>query len=182
MKSEFQNPLAADAEVNASEVEADARDAASLRIELAEQKELNLRGAADFENFRRRNRQEVESRAAAQKESFIQELLPTLDNLERALISGTSPVSSQFYQGVEMTFQQLRQLLRQHGIEAEECVGQVFDPRRHEAVSMQHDPAQPDHAILDVFQCGYRQGDKIFRPAKVVVNRLTQSRGTQHAR
>ncbi len=80
-----------------------------------------------------------------------------------------------------MTLQQLRQLLRQHGIETEESVGQPFDPHRHEAISQRHDPAQPDHAILEVFQRGYRRGEKIFRPAKVVVNDLTHSKHTRHA-
>ena len=182
MNAEFQNPPAAGAEVDVSAAEDDSTDSALLRIELAEQKELNLRGAADFENFKRRNRLEGETRAAAQKESFIHELLPALDNLERALASGASPGSRQFHQGVEMTLQQLRQLLRHHGIEVEECAGQSFDPRRHQAVSLRHDPAQPDQVILEVFQQGYRQGEKIFRPATVVVNDLTQSRGAQHAR
>lgn len=170
MKSEFQSPPAT------ASVEAMATDLALLRGELAEQKDLNLRGAADFENFKRRHREEGEIRAAAQKESFIRELLPALDNLERALTSGASPVSRQFYQGVEMTLQQLRHLLRQHGIETEECAGQSFDPRRHEAISLRRDPTQADQIVLAVFQCGYRQGDKVFRPAKVVVNDLSQSR------
>ena len=150
--------------------------------QIAEQKDLNLRLAADFENFKRRSRQEVESRAAAQKESFIRELLPSLDNLERALASGASPGSLQFHQGVEMTLQQLRLLLRQHGIETEEIIGQPFDPHRHEAVSQRHDPAQANHAILEVFQRGYRRGEKVFRPAKVVVNDVKHIKQAHHAR
>src|ERR1700722_12793307 len=82
--------------------------------ELAEQKDLNSNLIADFENFKRRSREEGETRAAAQKESFIQDLLPFIDNLERALASGAAPGSMQFHQGVEMTLQQLRQLLLQH--------------------------------------------------------------------
>ena len=81
-----------------------------------------------------------------------------------------------------MTLQQLRRLLHQHGIETEEIVGQPFDPRRHEAVSQRHDPAQADHAILEVFQRGYRRGEKILRPAKVVVNNLTHSKPAHHGR
>jgi molecular chaperone GrpE len=78
-------------EASALPPEITATESDPLRQELAEQKDLNLRLAADFENFKRRSRQEVESRAAAQKESFIRELLPSLDNLERALASGASP-------------------------------------------------------------------------------------------
>jgi len=154
----------------------------ALREELASQNELHLRLAADFDNFKRRSRQESETRAAAQKESFILELLPVIDNLERALASGATPGSQHLRQGVEMTLHQLRSLLRQHGIESDESVGQKFDPHQHEAVSQRRDPSHPDHAILEVFQRGYRQGQKILRAAKVVVNDLTHHKRSGHAR
>jgi molecular chaperone GrpE len=109
-----------------------------------------------------------------QKESFIHELLPSIDNLERALASGAGSGSRQLHQGVEMKFPQLPLLLHQHGIDTEEILGHPFDPHRHEAVSQRHDSAQADHAILEAFQCGYRRGDKVFRPAKVVVNGAKQ--------
>ena len=143
-----------------------------LLKDLAVQKDLHLRLAADFENFKRRSRQEAESRAAAQKEAFIAELLPVIDSLERALASGASRDSAQFQQGVEITLKQLQQLLRQHGVESDEIVGQPFDPHRQEALAQGHDPAQPDHAVLTVLQRGYRRGEKIVRPAKVTVNDL----------
>ena len=150
-------------------------DSEMLLQDLATQKDLYLRLAADFDNFKRRSRQESETRAAAQKESFIAELLPVVDNLERALASGASRDSTQFHQGVEMTLKQLQQLLRQHGVESDEIAGKPFNPHQHEALSQGHDPAQPDHAVLTVLQRGYRRGDKIVRPAKVVVNDLTVS-------
>lgn len=156
-------------------------EADSLRKALAEQRDANLRLAADFENYKRRSRQEVEARALGQKESFIRDLLPVIDNLERALASGASSGSLPFHQGVEMTLQQLRLLLRQHGFETEDSVGRPFDPRHHEAISRRHDPAHPDHAILEVFQRGYRRGEKVFRPAKVVVNDLTTSPHAHHS-
>jgi len=154
----------------------------ALLKDLAEQKDLHLRLTADFENFKRRSRQESEVRAVAQKESFIVDLLPVIDNLERALASGAVQDSAQFRQGVEMTFKQLQQLLRQHGVESEEIVGKPFDPHRQEALSQGHDPAQPDHAILSVVQRGYQRGAKVVRPAKVVVNDLTPSKQGHHGR
>ncbi|MEI6193898.1 MAG: nucleotide exchange factor GrpE [Verrucomicrobiota bacterium] len=154
----------------------------ALLRDLAEQRDLHLRLAADFENFKRRSRLESEARAAAQKESFIVELLPVMDNLERALAAGTSRDSAQFHQGVEMTLQQMQQLLRQHGVESEPIVGKPFDPHQQEALSQGHDPAKPDHAILEVVQRGYRRGAKIIRPAKVVVNDLTASKPACHGR
>jgi molecular chaperone GrpE len=182
MKTELPNPPVAELDPNATAAETAVTESEALVRDLAEQKDLHLRLAADFENFKKRSRQEVEARAAAQKESFIVELLPVIDNLERALAAGASRDSAQFHQGVEMTLKQLQQLLRQHGVESEEISGQPFDPHRHEALSQGHDPAQPDHAILEVVQRGYRRGAKIIRPAKVVVNDLTLSKPVRHGR
>lgn len=151
-------------------------DPAILQKELAAQKDDYLRLAADFDNFRKRTRRDSERQAAAEKESFIRDLLPVLDNLERAISS------EQFHQGVEMTLQQLGQLLQRHGIEAVEDVGRPFDPHRHEAVSLRHDRSQPDHIVLEVIQRGYCRGDKVFRPAKVIVNDLGYSPGASRAR
>jgi molecular chaperone GrpE len=150
--------------------------------ELDALREHNLRLAADFENFRRRSRTEADARALAQKESFMEELLPVIDNLERALASGAAPAHTPFQQGVEMTLQQLRLLLRRHGVESEDCIGLPFDPLRHEAVSQRHEPGRLDHTILEVFQRGYRRGDRVVRPAKVVVNAAIDPKGDRHAR
>ena len=182
MNTEFQNPPSFGSESETSGTEAAASESDTLRKDLAEQKDLHLRLAADFENFKRRTRQEAEARAVAQKESFMVELLPVLDNLERALAAGAARDSAQFHHGVEMTLKQLQQLLRQHGVESEEIVGKPFDPHRHEALSQGHDPDQPDHTILELVQRGYRRGAKIIRPAKVVVNDLTAAKPPRHGR
>ena len=181
MNSKSQRPPSTGLEPAAA-ADAAATESDALLKDLADQKDLHLRLAADFENFKRRNRLESESRAAAQKESFIHELLPIIDNLERALASGSSPDSPQFHQGVEMTLKQMQQLIRQHGIESDQIVGKPFDPHHHEAISQLHDPAQPDHAILEVVQRGYRKGTKVLRPAKVVVNDLTPGQQGRHGR
>ncbi len=152
-----------------------------LRQELEERKAWNIHLSADFEDFKRRIRQEAGEQARAQKESFIRELLPAIDNLERALNSGSASGSPQLREGAEMTLRQLCLLLRQHGIEAEDCLGQPFDPRRHEAVIQRPDSYQPGHTILEVFQRGYRRGHQVFRPAKVVVNDLASAKPARHA-
>jgi molecular chaperone GrpE len=175
MKSESKAPPPANAD--ASDPAASVSAAAEVLLkDLAAQRDLHLRLAADFENFKRRTRQESESRAAAQKEGFIAELLPVVDSLERALATGAARDAAQFRQGVEITLKQLQQLLRQHGVESDEIVGQPFDPHRQEALAQGHDPAQPDHAVLAVLQRGYRRGEKIVRPAKVTVNDLTAAK------
>jgi molecular chaperone GrpE len=152
-----------------------ASDTGALQTELAVQKDRYVRLAADFDNFRKRTARETERSAAAQKEAFIRELLPVIDNLERALDSDVSTSPKQLRQGVQMTLQQLTQLLRGHGIEPDESLGRPFDPHYHEAVSVRHDPSQPDHIILETFQRGYRRGSEVFRPAKVVVNDLSRA-------
>jgi len=158
-----------------------AADLASLEAELAAQKNLYLRLAADFDNFRKRTAQETDRRAGAQKQAFIRELLPVIDNLERALASDASVSTEQFRQGVQMMLQQLYQLLRQHGIEPEESLGQPFDPLRHEAVGSRSVPSQPDQVVLEVFHRGYRHAQEVFRPAKVVVNNLSHTTAPRHA-
>ena len=178
MKTEVQDASPAKPEAN----ETAATESEALLKDLAERKDLHLRLAADFENFKRRSRQESEARAAAQKESFIVELLPVIDNLERALGPAASRDSAQFQQGIEMTLKQLQQLLRQHGILSEDIVGKLFDPHQHEALSQGHDLARPHHAILEVVQRGYQRGAKIVRPAKVIVNDLTASQPPRHGR
>ena len=151
-------------------------DPAILQANLVALREQYLRLAADFENFRKRTRRDAEQLAAAEKDAFILELLPVLDNLERALAAEPS------HEGVAMALRQLRQLLGRHGIEAIEDVGRPFDPHRHEAVFLRHDPAQPDQVILEAAQRGYCRGDQLFRPAKVIVNDLNRIRGVGDAR
>jgi molecular chaperone GrpE len=152
-----------------------ATDFESLEAEVARQKDLYLRLAADFDNFRKRTAQEADRRAAAQKDAFIRELLPIIDNLERALAPGNVSTSQEkLCQGVQMTLQQLQQLLRRHGIEPEDSLGQPFDPNRHEALRSRRDPSKPDHTVLEVFQRGYCRGKEVIRPAKVAVNDLAE--------
>jgi molecular chaperone GrpE len=166
---------------NAGSNPVSAPDKGPLQAELAIERDRYLRLAADFDNFRKRAARETERSAAAQKEAFIRELLPVIDNLERALGSDVSTSPEQLRQGVQMTLQQLTQLLRLHGIEPEESLGRPFDPLYHEAVSVRHDPSQPDHVILETFQRGYRRGNEVFRPAKVFVNDLRHAETSRRA-
>src|SRR5258708_9975152 len=139
----------------------------ALQTEVATQKDRYLRLAADFDNFRKRTTQETERRAAAQKEAFIRELLPVIDNLERALGAEASSSTEQLRQGVQITLQQLYQLLRRHAIEPEESLGRPFDPHRHDAVMIRHDPSQPDHILLDTPHPGYPRADAVSPSANI---------------
>jgi molecular chaperone GrpE len=149
----------------------------ALQAELAKVKDDFLRLAAEFDNFRKRTRRDSEQQALAEKEAFIRDLLPVVDNLERAVACDRSVSSAHLVQGVQMTLEQLRGLLQRHGIEPTEDLAHRFDPHRHEALALRNDPAQPDHCILEVLERGYHRGDKMLRPAKVVVNDLAHFPG-----
>ena len=171
MDTEFNptpQPAPGDAPITAPAADADPR---SAQLAQAQHDYQSLVG--EFQSFKRRSRQESDARAAAQKDAFILELLPAIDNLERALSADRSPGSPQFRQGVEMTLEQLRLLLRRDGVESDEPVGRLFDPHRHEAVAQRRDASQADHVVLHVFQRGYHRGANLLRPAKVVVNTLS---------
>ena len=156
-------------------------DAPMFQKELTAQEDAYLRLAADFDNFRKRTRRDSERQDAAGKEAVIADLLPAIDNLERALAFDQSGASAPFRQGVTMTLEQLGQLLRRHGIEAVEDVGQQFDPDRHEAISVRNDPDKPDHSVLEVTRRGYCCGERVFRPAMVIVNDLSYFPVGSHA-
>jgi len=142
--------------------------------DMADQKERYLRLAADFDNFRKRTAQEAERRSTAKKDALIHELLPVIDNLERALAVGPNTSFEQLIEGVGMTLQQLRNLLKQNELEPEDSVGVPFDHSRHESIGSRRDASKPDHSVLETIQRGYRRGKEAFRPAKVIINDLSQ--------
>lgn len=167
---------------SASPTDSAGGNAGVIREKLAAKQDDYLRLAADFDNFKKRTLRDSGQKAAAEKESFILDLLPVVDNLERALACEPSPSSQSLRQGVEMTLEQLNRLLQSNGIEEVEAVGLPFDPHRQEAISVRHEPNQPDHVVLKVIQRGYCHGEKLFRPARVIVNDRGHSPGAGHAR
>ena len=166
----------------ASVADAVSADPAILQKELAARKDEYLRLKADYDNFIKRSQRDAEQQAALEKEAFIHDLLPILDNLERALASEQPDSCEPLHRGVTITLQEVGRLLQRHGVEPVEDVGLPFDPHRHEAISVRHDPYQPDQIILEVTQRGYCRNDKVFRPAKVIVNDLSYLPGVSHAR
>lgn len=153
----------------------------SCHAQLTAQQDHYLRLAADFENFRKRTLRETAQQAAADKHAFILDLLPILDNLERALACDRADPAGPLHAGVAMTLRQLGQLLERNGIAGGEEVGQPFDPHRHEAIAVQNNPHKPDHSILEVTQRGYGSADRVIRPARVVVNDWSHAAGAAHA-
>jgi len=130
-------------------------------------RELRLR--AEFENYRKRaSRDLIEARERAHGQ-LLAELLPVLDNLERALDAAEHHDEGKVLGGVRMTRDMFVDLLRRAGVEEIETVGSAFDPHVHEAVVMQPSD-QAEGLVTAVLERGYRQGERILRPVRVAVS------------
>ncbi|HUV05863.1 MAG TPA: nucleotide exchange factor GrpE [Armatimonadota bacterium] len=145
-------------------------EAAEKRAE--EEHENLLRAVADFDNYRRRVRAELEQARQFGIEDFIIRLLPVLDNFERAI--KTAEEMNDFdalHGGVVLILRQLRDVLEKEGVRPIETEGQQFDPTKHEAVMRVETDEYPDNAIIEEFQKGYMLGDKVIKPSMVKVAR-----------
>jgi len=140
--------------------------AESVRAELMDR---ILRLQADFDNYRRRTRQEQSELSAFVTQNLMKELLPVIDNFERALSSRPTDDPSGFGAGVEMIFRQLYGVLEKQGITTVEAVGSLFDPNRHEAILKDNESDQPEGTVVAELQKGYAVGGKVIRPALVKV-------------
>ncbi|MDO8431550.1 MAG: nucleotide exchange factor GrpE [Candidatus Binatus sp.] len=138
--------------------------------EIAELKDKYLRTLADSENARKRIRQQSEESVRIQRENILRDLLPVVDNLERAISAarGGTDIKT-VVQGVEMVLAALHDFLRNQGVTPVSAVGEVFDPLRHEAADhVSSDQHQPN-TVVSEFHRGYLLGDRILRPARVSV-------------
>ena len=144
-------------------------------LSLAEQqrdeyKERLLRKTAEFDNFRKRTereRQNVEETAAF---NIIHELLPLVDNLERALgVEPGTEGSEAYRKGVELIYRELQEILRRRGVKPIEALGAQFDPHYHQAVSYEPADDRSDGEIVEEFRRGYMLGDRLLRPSMVKV-------------
>lgn len=137
-----------------------------LEKELGETKEQLLRVTAEYANFRKRSEKEKQDSYVFAKSDTIKELLPVIDNLERALQSEQQDFDG-LKKGVEMTFESLMSTLKKLGIEVYGESGDIFDPNLHNAVMHIEDENLKDGEIVDIFQKGYKIGDRIIRPSMV---------------
>ena len=127
-----------------------------------------LRLAADFENYKKRAARERAEYVALANERLIGELIPILDDLERALGAAEQHQEAQLDEGVRLVHRSLAGLLERHGLRPIETEGR-FDPHVHEALLSQPDDELESGTVLQVLQKGYRLGDKVIRPARVIV-------------
>ena len=123
--------------------------------------------AAEFDNYRKRAARDQESLIARAAERLVKELLPVLDDLERALVAADEHEEAQLEDGVRLVHRSLADALRKEGLEEIPTDG-AFDPNIHEALLSQPSEAE-EGAVIEVLQKGYRLGDRVLRPARVVV-------------
>ncbi len=171
-----EKPEDADTEAQAAEAEGDAdsqeqeaaKELEDLKKQLSDGVERMKRLQADFENFRRRTRQEKEDLSNMVVQDFIKELLPMLDNFDRAMAAEATD-AAKFQQGVEMIYNQLTEVLKSKGLEKIDTTDAKFDPNFHQAVMRVENPDLEDEAIAMELQKGYMVKGKVIRPAMVQV-------------
>jgi molecular chaperone GrpE len=129
-----------------------------------------LRTSAEFDNYRKRIDRERQQTAESAAASFISDLLPLVDDFERALNAGAGKTGVDAYrQGIELIYKQLLELLRRRGVRPIDALGADFDPHFHQAVSYEPAEDRRDGEIIEEFRRGYMLGDRLLRPAMVKV-------------
>nr|WP_244965684.1 nucleotide exchange factor GrpE [Paenibacillus alvei] len=171
--SASENAAAESGEGNTSSSEGAVEDAelAKAKAEAEDYQQRYLRAQADFDNFRRRTLKEKEDFAKYASAKLVTELLPVLDNFERALATEqASSEAESFIKGVDMIFRQLGQVLEQEGVKPMEAVGQPFNPEFHQAVMTVDTDEYEEGVVVEELQKGYMLKDKVLRPAMVKVS------------
>jgi molecular chaperone GrpE len=144
---------------------------AELQAKLDETENKMLRAQADFDNFKRRSRLDQEAAQKYRAQSLVSEIIPALDNFERALqIEADNDQTKSLLQGMNMVYNQLVQALQNEGVEPFNSVGEQFDPHLHQAVMQVEDENYESNTVVEELQKGYKLKDRIIRPAMVKVN------------
>lgn len=158
-------------ENTAEELKAANEKIAVLEAKLEEESNRYLRLQADFDNSRRRARLDMETAQTYRAQSLVMDLLPNIDNLERALkIEAVDEQTQSLYTGVEMVYRGILEALKKEGVEAIEAVGNEFDPHLHQAVMQEEVEGTESNIVVEEFQKGYKLKDRVIRPAMVKVS------------
>jgi len=142
-----------------------------LASQLEEANGRHLRLAADFENYKKRVRQEQLDTMKYAAATVAERLLPVLDDADRAISHAPEGVDESWLKGVRLTFQKLEEVLGSVGVERIEALGAPFDPKQHEAVASEETAKHPEDTVVAELRAGYRMHDRVLRPALVKVAR-----------
>lgn len=169
------------AEQQPSAEEALQAELAACREEVEKNKDLYLRNRAENENFRRRMQREKEELSKFANESILREVLPVIDNLERAVAHARENEgdSANLIEGVEMTLSQFQSVLGKFNVTAVEADGQPFDPACHEAMGQMESGDCAPNTVVQVLQAGYMLNDRLLRPALVMVSKAVAETETK---
>ncbi|WP_412679614.1 nucleotide exchange factor GrpE [Brevibacillus choshinensis] len=147
------------------------QEAAHWRAQAEEHQNRMLRAMADMDNLRRRARKEQEDLAKYASQKVVEELLPILDNFERALAADKEAMTLEsLLTGVDMVYRQMVQVFDKEGLAVIQAKGQPFDPHVHQAVMQTQDPEFDSGVVVEELQKGYMFKDRVVRPAMVKVN------------
>ena len=135
-------------------------------IELERVRDRWLRARADLENYRKRSDREVERRVADARDRLLLDWLEVVDDVDRALSFGSLADA-----GLRPVQKQMHAVLARHGVERVEAEGATFDPELHEAVGVRDTDEAARSTVVDVVRAGYRVGDRVLRPARVIVSK-----------
>jgi len=144
---------------------------AELESAVAESKDRYLRTAADFDNFKKRSRQQQLETIQHASADLIARLLPALDDLHKALDHKPAGVDESWVKGLELSVRKLEEALGAHGLEQIHAVGALFDPKLHEAIGYEESSEHPEDTVTSELRRGYRIRDRVVRPALVKVAR-----------
>ena len=139
-----------------------------LEKELAQTKDSYMRVLAEYDNFRKRTQKEKESAYNDSKASTLALLLPVIDNFDRAIDNKTDDIEA-YRKGIEMTYNQLKDILNKADVVAFGETGEEFNPEIHNAVMTIENPDLPENSIAAVFEKGYKMGDRVLRFASVQI-------------
>ena len=142
-----------------------------LESEAQEATNRYLRLAADFDNYKKRVRQEQAETVDRANAELVGMMLPVVDNFHRVMESAPAEVDDAWLKGVKLTLQQLDDLLLSMGVSPIESIGQPFDPTLHEAIGHEDSDEQPEDTVVSEVRKGYRLNDRVVRPALVRVAR-----------
>ena len=143
------------------QLEADAKEASNRYLRLA----------ADFDNYKKRSRQEHSETVQLANADLIGKLLPVVDNFHRVIESAPADLDEAWLKGIKLTLQQLDELLTSQGVSPIESVGTLFDPSLHEAIGHEESDEHPEDTVVSEVRKGYRLHDRVVRPALVRVAR-----------
>ncbi|MCE4956160.1 nucleotide exchange factor GrpE [Macrococcoides caseolyticum] len=171
VEKDVTDEIVPEAPIEAIEQEEEIDELTETKNALNAAEEKYLRLYAEFENYKKRTRAELDTERTYRSQNVLRDILPTLDNIERALAQkGESEEFKSLHKGVEMVYESLLNSLKENGLEVIDAIDQPFDPNYHQAVMQESDPDKSSGIVLEELQKGYKLKERVLRASMVKVN------------